>query len=106
MNMTKPVSSFLIGAAIVGAAALFVATSHANASQDSARSMQSSDWLSLQEVIARLETAGYSAFEEIERESDGYEVKALDPEGRRVEIDIDPVSGDILKTEVKRDKSR
>ena len=31
-------------------------------------------------------------------------VKATDPQGQRVELDVDPVTGDVLKTEVKRSK--
>jgi len=48
----------------------------------------------------------YRDCEDVERESDGYEVKASDPEGRRVEIDAHPVTVEIIKTEVKRDKHK
>ena len=50
------------------------------------------------------EAAGYTDFREIEREKNKYEVKATDPQGQRVELDVDPVTGDVLKTEVKRAK--
>lgn len=62
------------------------------------------DWLTIPQLYERLEAAGYSAIDEIEREDDGYEVKATDRDGRRVEIDVHPITGDVLKTEVKRDK--
>ena len=39
----------------------------------------------------------YRDCEDVERESDGYEVKASDPEGRRVEIDAHPVTVEIIK---------
>ena len=63
-----------------------------------------SNWMSLQEVLSRLGAAGFHDFEEIERESEKYEVKAIDPQGRRVELYVDPVTGEILKTEIKSSK--
>ncbi|WP_341649312.1 PepSY domain-containing protein [Thauera humireducens] len=62
------------------------------------------NWLTMQQVQTKLEAAGYRDFEKIERDSDKYEVKATDPQGKRVELDIDPMTGDVLKTEVKRSK--
>lgn len=62
------------------------------------------DWLTIPQLHERLEAAGYSAIDEIEREDDSYEVKATDRDGRRVEIDVHPITGEVLKTEVKRDK--
>jgi uncharacterized membrane protein YkoI len=55
-------------------------------------------------VLDKLEAAGYTDFREIEREKNKYEVKATDPQGQRVELDVDPVTGEVLKTEVKRSK--
>ncbi len=63
-----------------------------------------SSWMSLKDVQTKLEAAGYTDFREIERDKNKYEVKATDPQGQRVELDVDPVTGDILKTEVKRSK--
>ncbi|HRM69386.1 PepSY domain-containing protein [Thauera phenylacetica] len=60
--------------------------------------------MNLQQVQARLEADGYRDFEKIERERNKYEVKALDPQGRRVEVKVDAHSGEILGVEVKRDK--
>ncbi len=59
-----------------------------------------SDWMSLQQLQSRLQAAGYHNFEEIERNSYKYEVMAMDPQGRRVELYVDPVTGQILKTEI------
>ena len=42
--------------------------------------------LALDEVLARLRTAGYSDFREIERENGLYEVEGRDAGGRRVEL--------------------
>ncbi|AUN94154.1 PepSY domain-containing protein [Pseudazoarcus pumilus] len=103
MTKTGILSTLLLTATLATGGALF-AGSHAIASDRSATASQSSEWLSIQDVLQRLEAAGYRNFEEVERESDGYEVKATDPDGRRVELDVHPVSGEILKTEVKREK--
>ncbi|MFZ2288057.1 MAG: PepSY domain-containing protein [Halopseudomonas yangmingensis] len=65
---------------------------------------QAPQWMTLQQVHQQLEAAGYSNFEKIEREDDGYEVKATDPQGQRVELDLHPVTGEILKVEIKRRK--
>lgn len=62
------------------------------------------NWMSPKDVQTKLEGAGYTDFREIERDKNKYEVKATDPQGQRVEMDVDPVTGDILKTEVKRSK--
>jgi len=43
-------------------------------------------------------------FEKIERQRDRYKVKATHPMGQRVELYVDPLTGDILKTEIKRRK--
>lgn len=103
MTKTGILSTLLLTATLAAGGAL-LASSHAIASEASVSPSQTAQWLSIQHVLQRLETAGYRDFEEVERESDGYEVKATDPDGRRVEIDVHPVSGEILKTEVKRDK--
>lgn len=63
-----------------------------------------SSWMSLKDVQTKLEAAGYTDFREIERDKNKYEVKATDPQGQRVELAVDPVTGEILKTEVKRNK--
>jgi hypothetical protein len=60
--------------------------------------------LGIPEVHQRLTAAGYTDIDEIERERDRYEVKATDREGRRVELDVDAATAEILRTEVKRSK--
>lgn len=60
--------------------------------------------LSLHEVQLKLDAMGYRDLTKIERKRDKLEVKATDPQGRRVEIDVDPVTGDVLDTEVRRKK--
>ena len=76
-------------------ATVFVSvSSHAqdvrSAKNDTAR------WLSIPEVAARLESAGYRNIEKIEREGGSYEVKATDPAGRRMKLYVHPQTGAVI----------
>ena len=53
----------------------------------------------MDEVLARLRTAGYSDFREVEREHGRYEVKGMDADGRRVELYVDSRTGEIVQEE-------
>jgi len=46
----------------------------------------------------------HRSIDKIEAYRDRFEVKATDREGRRVEIDVDPLGGQVMKTEVKRSR--
>ena len=64
-------------------------------------------WLSIPEVHARLESAGYRNIEKIERESGSYEVKATDQAGRRIKLYVHPKTGEVIdqrQRDIKRDK--
>ncbi|NMF90262.1 PepSY domain-containing protein [Aromatoleum petrolei] len=61
-------------------------------------------WLTPHEVQLKVEALGYRDLTKLERENDKYEIKAKNADGRLVKIDVDPVTGAVLKTEVKRDK--
>ena len=63
-------------------------------------------WLSIPQIHDKLEAAGYGNIDEIERERDGYEVKATDRDGQRVELEVDPLTGGVTKTVMKRDKRK
>ena len=92
------------GAAIVPAFAQNAPATTTPATAPAAATTAQSNWMSLKDVQTKLEAAGYTDFREIERDKNKYEVKATDPQGQRVELDVDPVTGDVLKTEVKRSK--
>lgn len=64
------------------------------------------NWLSIPQIHDKLEAAGYIEIEQIERERDGYEVKATDREGQRVELEVDPLTGHVTKIAAKRDKRK
>jgi len=87
------------------ATVFFSMSSHAQdgrpASADKAK------WLSIPEVHARLESAGYRNIEKIERESGSYEVKATDQAGRRIKLYVHPQTGEVIdqrQRSVKRDQ--
>lgn len=64
-------------------------------------------WLSIPEVHARLESAGYRNIEKIERESGSYEVKATDQAGQRIKLYVHPRTGEVIdrqQRDAKRDK--
>lgn len=100
MRTTTFIATLALTGGLLGAGAMLVPAFAQNAAATPAQS----NWMSLQEVQSKLEAAGYRDFEKVERERDKYEVKATDPQGQRVELDVDPLSGDVLKTEVKRSK--
>lgn len=106
MRATTLIATLALTGGIIGAGAAIApafAQNAAPAATATAPAAQS-NWMSLKDVQTKLEAAGYTDFREIEREKNKYEVKATDPQGQRVELDVDPVTGDVLKTEVKRSK--
>jgi len=109
MRTTHLLSILAISSGIVAGGALLAPAIAQNASANTSSASAAggspdAPWLTIVEVVSRLEAAGYGQFDEIERERDHYEVKALDREGRRVEIEVHPVTAEVLRTEVKRDK--
>jgi mono/diheme cytochrome c family protein len=56
--------------------------------------------MALEDIIRRLGREGYSDIREVEREDgDYYEVYARAPDGRRVELEVDALTGKILDRE-------
>lgn len=100
MRATTLIATLALTGGIIGAGAMFVPAF----AQNAATTTTQANWMSMEQVQTRLESAGYRDFEKFERDSNKYEVKGTDAQGRRVELDVDPVTGDILKTEVKRSK--
>lgn len=99
MRANTIIATLALTGGIFGAGATFLP---AFAQDGAPLAASQSDWMSLQQLQSRLEAAGYHGFEEIERNSYKYEVMAMDPQGRRVELYVDPVTGEILKTEIER----
>lgn len=104
MRATTLIATLALTGGIIGAGAMFVPAFAQNAATATTTTTTQANWMTMEQVQTKLESAGYRDFEKIERDSNKYEVKATDAQGRRVELDVDPVTGDILKTEVKRSK--
>ena len=107
MRATTLIATLALTGGIIGAGAMFVpafAQNAATATATTTTTTTEANWMTTEQVQTKLQAAGYRDFEKIERDSNKYEVKATDAQGRRVELDVDPVTGDILKTEVKRSK--
>ena len=105
MRATALIATLALTGGLIGAGAAIAPAFAQNAAPaaTSAAPVQS-NWMSIKDVLNKLEAAGYRDFREVERDDNRYEVKATDPQGQRVELDVDPVTGDVLKTEVKRAK--
>lgn len=104
MRATTLIATLALTGGIIGAGAMFVPAFAQNATTATTTTTTQANWMTMEQVQTKLQGAGYRDFEKIERDSTKYEVKATDAQGRRVELDVDPVTGDILKTEVKRSK--
>ena len=99
MRTSPLIASLTIAAGLVAGAALVApgfAQSPAAAPATAPRPV-----LDIAQVIARLEAAGYRDIAEIELGRDRYEVKALDTDNRRVELDVDAATAEVRRTEVK-----
>jgi hypothetical protein len=84
---------------LIGAAAFGPAIAQNIGAQATAQS-----GLTIGQVHDKLAAQGFRDINDIEREGDRFEVKATNAEGKRVKLDVDAMSGDILDTRVKSDK--
>jgi hypothetical protein len=55
-------------------------------------------WMSVEQVTDLFSKQGYDV-RQVKVEDKGYEVYALDKDGKRFEADIDPVTGAVIKSE-------
>jgi hypothetical protein len=62
--------------------------------------------LTIRQVYDKVEAAGFTDIMEIERDSDVFEVKAIDPHGKKAKLKVDLVTGEILKSESKAKKEK
>ena len=92
MRKTTLFSLTGLGAALL-AGGVFLAPSFA---QDKpARLVGEQTWLSIPQLAAKLDAAGFRNIEKIEREHGGYEVRATNRDGKRVKLYVDPRTGEI-----------
>lgn len=55
--------------------------------------------MSVTATVALLEALGYSEIEEFEVEDGVYEIEATGPDGEEVELELDPLTGEVLESE-------
>lgn len=79
--------------------ALSAASLFAIAGMAMAQNTAPSNDMSMIEVLQSLEAEGYSAFEDIEREHNHYDVTATDANGVRIELEVDLQNAEVLRSE-------
>ncbi len=102
MRTSHILSAVVLGTGFVAGAATFApAIAQSAAAQSTAQAQQG---LTMGQIYDKLVAQGFRDIDEIERERDRFEVKATNAEGKRVKLDVDATSGDILDTRTKSDK--
>lgn len=99
MKTSHAIFTIALTAATLGGS-VFAASSTADK-----ESANADNWLTIPAIYNRVTAAGYSDIFEIERERDGYEIEAVDTDGNRVELFVDPLNGEVLDVRTKKDKS-
>jgi hypothetical protein len=93
--------------AIVLSTATLAGTSFAASPTDTntQATTQAENWLKIPAIYDKVIAAGYSDINDIEREKDGYEIKARNADGVRVKLYVDPMTGEVLDSRTKSDKA-
>lgn len=95
MRTSRLFSVLAISAAVVGGTAFL--TPALSQTGKSEISYERSD-LTLNQVLVKLMAIGYDNVDKIERERNAYEVRAIDKNGARVKLYVDPQTGDLIKS--------
>lgn len=82
---------------IASVTALGIVAATSLAADNRATEADKGQWLSIQQALAKVESAGYRNIERIERENGGYEVKATDRHGQRMKLYLHPRTGEIVE---------
>ena len=56
------------------------------------------DWMSVAEVATAVTEAGYEV-REVERDDGCYDIKAIDAQGQRFDLDVNPSTGEIVRSD-------
>ncbi|MCW8905580.1 PepSY domain-containing protein [Sedimenticola sp.] len=94
--------------AIALTAATFGGTAFAVSATDSANMSNAAtdNWLAIPAIYEKVTAAGFNDIYEIERERNGYKIKAVGRNGERVKLFVDPMTGEVLQSRSKQDKYR
>lgn len=94
----KRVTLTLSTLAVIGTLLTAMAvTLPSRASERKTPATQEQQWLPIPQIYNKLDAAGYRNIEKIEREHGAYEVRATDPQGARIRLNVHPQTGDVLK---------
>lgn len=102
MKTSHAILAIALTAATFGGTAFTVS---AAGNSDTARATTDT-WLEIPAIHAKVTAAGFNNIYEIDREYNGYEVKAIGPNGERIKLFVDPLTGEVLQTRYKQDKYR
>lgn len=100
---TSKIALSLALVAAIGLGGVLLIPSFA-ADRSAAESNDRQPWLSLAEILTRLEKAGYRNIEKIEREHGNYEARATDTNGQRVKLYINPRTGEVTDRRERGDR--
>jgi len=78
--------------------ALAAGAGQAFASDDDGPASPNAKWMSIAQITEKLTAQGYDV-RKVKVEGNGYEVYAIAKDGSRLEAELDPMTGAILKTE-------
>jgi hypothetical protein len=96
----RDISAYLNVAGMPGATTGGQMARAESSGDDAAPAQTGRQAMALEDVIRQLGRQGYSDIREVEREDgDRYEVYARAPDGRRVELEVDAMTGKVLESE-------
>lgn len=80
--------------------AIATAAGSASASNDDVRvDVPRDQWLTIAQITEKFTSQGYDV-RQVEVEDGGYEIYAIDKNGKRLEAYVHPVTGELLKSEM------
>ena len=87
----------ILTALLIGFSLAAVGSAFTSALADEKRAPVSEQpWLSIPQIIGKLEAAGYRNIEKIEREHGSYEVRATNRNGQRSKLYVHPQTGEVI----------
>ncbi|WKU18287.1 PepSY domain-containing protein [Advenella alkanexedens] len=100
MKTTRLLTALTLGSSLIfSGAALNTALAQTTTTQMQTAPAQSR--LNIKQIYDKVEAAGYTNITEIDLDDNVYEVKARNQENQRVELKLDPKTGEIIKTKTK-----
>lgn len=83
---------------LIAAAALALTSPFAFAQQNVQPNSQGNE-MGMIDMLQKLQSQGYSAFQEVDHDRNVYEVSATNPDGKYVEVEVDSKTGKVLRIE-------